>query len=160
MPKAFTRWWIIILAYAAGLFFAFYYGLVKKILVVDVTHITVVTFAFFAFCSLLLGYASYSIEERTVSQTNGSIRFGWFASQFCMSLGLIGTVSGLIMMMDVQSTGLNISDPSSMLRLVGGAMGSLGTALFTTAVGIGTGMLLQVQCYNLEHSLRELHHGS
>ena len=78
---------------------------------------------------------------------------GWFASEICLTLGLIGTVSGFILMLYGAFTDLNISDPHSVQESLGKMSVGMSTALYTTLVGLITSVLLKLQFFRLEMHL-------
>lgn len=155
MVSPFVRWWLFALAFAAALFWGVYSKAVQSIMAVDVTHLTSVNLVLFVIVSLILGRNTYILNLDNTEDVRKALNLGHFMSSFCMSIGLLGTVIGLIIMVQTQVAGVNTSDPASMLTLVGTVMSALGTALYTTAVGIGTAMLIQIQCFNLEAALKD-----
>jgi hypothetical protein len=78
---------------------------------------------------------------------------GWFASEICLTLGLIGTVSGFILMLYGAFSDLNISDPNSVQESLGKMSIGMSTALYTTLVGLICSVLLKLQFFRLEMHL-------
>lgn len=153
MDKHFVRWWLLMLAIGVAVFWGFHTGIIQAITSVDVTHLTSINAVLFLLVSGVLGYTTYNLGPYNTESAKKALRLGHFMSAFCMSIGLLGTVIGLIIMLQTQVQGVNTGDASSMLALVMTVMTALGTALYTTAVGIGTAMLIQLQCFNLEEAI-------
>lgn len=155
MKRGFVTWWIIALTFAVTLFWAGYFGVLQNIWRTDVTHFTTLIFGIFVAVSGIIGWNTYRLSEDNHASVDKAMALGWFASLMCTSIGLLGTVIGLSMMVQTQVAGVNPGDPNALMSMIGHVMSSLGTALYTTAVGIGTGIALQIQCFNLQHVLKE-----
>lgn len=80
---------------------------------------------------------------------------GWFVSEMCLNLGMLGTIIGFVLMLSGFET-LDISNPSTISSLLSTLGKSMATALYTTLVGITCGCLLKVQYYILETQFRTL----
>ncbi len=77
---------------------------------------------------------------------------GWFCSEFCLTLGMIGTVLGFIMMLG-EFGKVDAGDVTSIQKLLSGMSLGMATALYTTIVGLVCGSLLKIQYFNLAQSL-------
>jgi hypothetical protein len=75
---------------------------------------------------------------------------GWFSSEICITLGLIGTVSGFILMLVGAFADLNIADPDSVQQSLMNMSLGMSTALYTTLVGLLCSVILKVQFFRLE----------
>ena len=80
-------------------------GLVEMINAGDITKISFLTYGIFMFFTVRIGYASYGVSK---SQINYSVsKMGWFVSNILMTLGIIGTVIGLIYALATSFTGID-----------------------------------------------------
>ena len=75
---------------------------------------------------------------------------GWFTSEICLTLGLIGTVSGFILMLYGAFSEINISDTVSIQESLKKMSLGMSTALYTTLVGLLTSLVLKIQYFRLE----------
>jgi len=81
--------------------------------------------------------------------------FGWFVADLLLSLGLLGTVIGFIVMLGPIS-GLDASDQSAIKNALAAMSGGMAVALYTTLTGLIGGMLLKVQGFLLDGAVDEL----
>jgi MotA/TolQ/ExbB proton channel family len=81
--------------------------------------------------------------------------FGWFVADLLLSLGLLGTVIGFILMLGPIS-GLDSTDESALKGALAAMSGGMAVALYTTLAGLVGGMLLKVQGFMLDGAVQEL----
>ena len=81
--------------------------------------------------------------------------FGWFVADLLLSLGLLGTVIGFILMLGPIS-GLDTTDESAIKGALAAMSGGMAVALYTTLTGLIGGMLLKVQGFLLNGAVQEL----
>jgi MotA/TolQ/ExbB proton channel family len=81
--------------------------------------------------------------------------FGWFISDLLLSLGLLGTVIGFIVMLGPIS-GLDAGDQSAIKGALAAMSGGMAVALYTTLAGLIGGMLLKIQGFLLDGAVDEL----
>jgi hypothetical protein len=81
--------------------------------------------------------------------------FGWFISDLLLSLGLLGTVIGFIVMLGPIS-GLDAGDQSAIKGALAAMSGGMAVALYTTLAGLIGGMLLKIQGFVLDSAVDEL----
>ena len=80
---------------------------------------------------------------------------GWFAAGFFTSLGMIGTVIGMIWALK-GFIGVNITDVAAIQKLISDMVYGVSTALYTTLVGLICSSLLKLQYFNLGHARRRV----
>jgi hypothetical protein len=85
---------------------------------------------------------------------NGHL-FGWFIADLLLSLGLLGTVIGFIVMLGPIS-GLDAGDQSAIKGALAAMSGGMAVALYTTLTGLIGGMLLKIQGFLLDGAVDEL----
>jgi MotA/TolQ/ExbB proton channel family len=81
--------------------------------------------------------------------------FGWFIADLLLSLGLLGTVIGFILMLGPIS-GLDAGDQSALKGALAAMSGGMAVALYTTLTGLIGGMLLKIQGFLLDGAVDEL----
>ena len=142
------RWWLMFTAMCVGGYFVHSAGIVDKFLEIDTTHISLIIFGIFVLFTFITGYDTYKISRNGYSKALcDRAKAGWFFSDAMMTLGMLGTVVGFIMMLDgditVAQTAL-----STMSK-------GMGIALYTTAAGVALGLLLKIQLFNLGICIEE-----
>ena len=80
---------------------------------------------------------------------------GWFISDQCFTLGMIGTVIGFILML-ASFGNVNVQDVKSVQDVLGSLGSGMATALYTTLVGLVCGLILKVQYFNLGSGLDDI----
>ncbi|MGH6914798.1 MAG: MotA/TolQ/ExbB proton channel family protein [Geminicoccales bacterium] len=83
--------------------------------------------------------------------------FGWFVADLLLSLGLLGTVVGFIMMLGPIAA-LDATDHGAIRAALASMGGGMAVALYTTLTGLIGGMLLKIQSFLLDGAVRELIH--
>jgi biopolymer transport protein ExbB/TolQ len=77
---------------------------------------------------------------------------GWFTSDLCLTIGMVGTVVGFIMMLSGFAT-VNIADVKTVQSLIRELGVGMSTALYTTLTGLICGALLKIQYFNLNQAI-------
>ncbi len=90
--------------------------------------------------------------EHLVEKIDHLIEVGWFASDLCLTIGMIGTVSGFIMMLSGFYT-VDVSKVQTIQELIKQLGAGMSTALYTTLVGLICSALLKIQYFNLNQAI-------
>jgi hypothetical protein len=80
---------------------------------------------------------------------------GWFVADLLLSLGLLGTVIGFVLMLGPMSH-LDAADQGAIRAALAAMSGGMAVALYTTLAGLIGGMLLKVQGFLLDGAVQEL----
>jgi hypothetical protein len=81
--------------------------------------------------------------------------FGWFVADLLLSLGLLGTVVGFILMLGPIAM-LDAADHTAVKAALASMGGGMAVALYTTLAGLVGGILLKIQSLLLDGGIREL----
>ena len=92
---------------------------------------------------------SESLLARLVERIHRGHTSGWFFSDILMRLGLIGTVIGFVLMLSTVYQ-LKDNDVQALQQLLGTMGSGMQAALYTTLSGLGTSMLVSLQCQWLD----------
>lgn len=112
----------------------------------DPTRISFATILVATVASVRLVLASVTNPARPVPLENY-----WFVSDVCLTLGLAGTVLGFIFMFDgMDLIHVDATDVEATKRIIASLAEGLGTALYTTLVGITCSTYLKVLCRVVE----------
>jgi biopolymer transport protein ExbB/TolQ len=96
-----------------------------------------------------IGNESESLLARLVERVHRGHASGWFFSDILMRLGLIGTVIGFVLMLSTVYQ-LKDNDVQALQQLLGTMGSGMQVALYTTLSGLGTAMLVSLQCQWLD----------
>jgi biopolymer transport protein ExbB/TolQ len=118
-----------------------------------------------------LGASALSLERQhahgadvTMAQTltdvfhdriNASYEFGWFVTNLCIRLGLLGTVVGFILMLR-SAVVIDSIEFSTVQALLSEMTSGMGVALNTTLVGLVASAVLSIQYLWLDYGARRL----
>ena len=145
--KALLRWWLIfcLIILAGGI--AIYFDIHKELYKADQTKISFLILTIFILTSIWIGVVT-KLQDRTVE-------LGWFIAEACLALGMIGTVTGFLLMLNGAFTQIDLSNPNTIQNsLVNMALG-MSTALYTTLTGLICSLALKIQLVNVENEYRE-----
>lgn len=152
MKTAKLRWWVLANVIVAGLGVAVVKGAAAFAWRADATKLSFITWALFLVLSGFVGYLTLTdgTPGRDIQQDKRYVNAIWFASEFLMGMGLIGTVLGIILMFTGAAGGLDPGNTAVMKTAILSMSSGLTTAFVTTLSGIATSLLLKVQLINYE----------
>jgi hypothetical protein len=142
------RWWVIVCFQILILSLGVYFGVWTHIWEVDVTRIS------FAIIAIWLVTTLFIARYHFVTSKTARERFmpvGWFLAETCLALGMIGTVAGFLIMMVSAFSGIDIGNTESMQAALSSMALGMGTALYTTLVGLVSSLFIKSQLVNLEN---------
>lgn len=153
----FLKWWLVFTLVVIGFVFSLIAGMPQQIWEKDGSYLSAVTFGIFAYYSIFCGNKILALETSKVDAALlDRVRHGenvlWFVSEACLNLGMLGTIVGFVMML-AGFENVNVTDQSSIQRLLSALGNSMATALYTTLVGLVCGQLLKLQAFILATAL-------
>lgn len=92
---------------------------------------------------------SESLLARLIEQVHQGHTSGWFLSDILIRLGLIGTVIGFVLMLGSVYE-LKEGDVDALQQLLATMGSGMQVALYTTLTGLGTALLVGIQCQWLD----------
>ena len=141
-----------------ALFFAEQKGALSTIIKNDLSHISILIMALYVCVSIYIGklcYLSDHISDKSAAKREkekeylkNRMELGWFSAEHFFSLGLLGTIIGLIF---ATSGSLDSSLPVG--AIVAGLKEGLNTAFYTTVCGIVFSLPLQLQIMILKYKI-------
>jgi lysylphosphatidylglycerol synthetase-like protein (DUF2156 family) len=157
--KLFLRWWLLITLVVLGAIFALLFDIPSKVYENDATKLSFLIVGIFTVMSVRCGIQTYTKEayyrsdsefaKQKIKQLDTAIEAGWFASDLCLTIGMIGTVIGFIMML-AGFGAVDAKDASSIQNLMSNMSSGMATALYTTLTGLICSALLKIQCFNID----------
>ena len=118
------RWWLFVVVMVLAAFGAFQTGIVDEVYKVDVTGLSFLIMGILTVMSIKCGMdtlklTSYDvITEKDINESYSKAELGWFVSDLCLTLGMIGTVAGFIYMLSSSFANIDVSNVSSLQNVL------------------------------------------
>jgi len=150
--KALLRWWLIFcLSLLAG-GIAVYFNLHIKLYDGDQTKLSFLILLVFILTSGWVGWCTKHSEYKFQN-----IDVGWFVAEACLALGMIGTVTGFLLMLSGAFANIDLANTATIQTALSNMALGMSTALYTTLVGLICSLTLKIQLINVENE--NLHYG-
>ena len=146
----FWRWWIYIGLLAVSGAYCLYDDLHIWLWENDVTKLSFVILISFIVVSLYCGHLSYQKHKQSNKRLN--LEPVWFFSEACITVGMIGTVAGFLLMLGTAFLDINVEETETLQRAIGQLAVGMSTALTTTLLGLICSLLIKFQLINIENS--------
>ena len=140
--KGLLKWWLIFCLTLLGVGIAVYFDLHTKLYQGDQTKLSFVIFTIFMATSVWIGHKTY------MKDTDGEV--GWFIAESCLALGMVGTVTGFLLMLGTAFANIDVTNAVSLQNALGFMAIGMSTALYTTLIGLVCSLIIKVQLVNLE----------
>jgi len=136
-------------------------GLLGLVWEKDITKLSFLLLAIFSAMSGWCGYKTWTLskfldngqtEDYLVEKIEHLMEVGWFTSDLCLSIGMMGTVIGFIMMLSGFAA-VDVANMTTVQDLIKGLGVGMSTALYTTLTGLVCSSLLKIQYFNLSQAL-------
>ena len=101
-----------------------------------------------------LGHQSYKLYKSRPLNFR-TIEVSWFFAESMITLGLIGTVTGFIIMLGGAFADLDLSNIGQAKEVIRDMAAGMSTALTTTLVGLVCSIITKLQLMNLEYDSRK-----
>ena len=144
------KWWIqtALITFAAVM--ANQYGWWEFLYNADMTKISFIIIGTFVISSLAVGYIG--LKNTTWDTIESISNYVWFASEAMITIGMIGTVAGFLIMLNTAFSGLDVNDIRNVQEAISDMAIGMSTALVTTLVGLICSTLIKVQILVYENS--------
>ena len=149
------RWWLLFCTQFALATVAYHFGFFHHLYREDTTRIGFVILGILLLTTLWVGKKTYSLKKNWHGAEEAVEEFssGWFIAESCLVLGLIGTVTGFILMLGTAFTELDVTNITSVQgALVKMSLG-MSTALYTTLVGLISSLAIKIQLVTIERQI-------
>ena len=150
MSKAFLLWWIQVVTVLFAAILIFTYGWFDKLWNADQTKISFIIITIFFATSIATGFLSFRSDTQHIKLSN----YIWFASETMVTLGLIGTVAGFLLMLSSAFDNLDVSNVENVQKVISNMALGMSTALCTTLSGLVGSVLTKVQMVILENNTK------
>lgn len=152
--NVFLKWWLFIILISVFSIFCYYLGVLKEIFTKDTSFLSNIIYLLFLSGTFWCGLNTWRFCNDKKFNIKNNLEIGWFVSELCLTVGMIGTVIGFILMFSGDHLlKVNVENSQSMMALIGAVANGMSTALYTTLVGLVCSSLLKIQFFNLEYHL-------
>ena len=149
------KWWFLFCTQIALSTVAYHFGFFHHLYREDTTRIGFFILGILLLTTLWVGKKTYSLKKNWEGADEAIKEFssGWFIAESCLVLGLIGTVTGFILMLGTAFTELDVTNITSVQgALVKMSLG-MSTALYTTLVGLISSLAIKIQLVTIERQI-------
>ena len=151
--KSLLKWWLVFCLTLLGLCTCVYFNIHKDLYAADVTRLSFLIISIFTCTSIWIGLKTYKVGiQQDYSQKSD---VGWFVSESCLALGMVGTVTGFLIMLGTAFANVDVTNSVTLQQALSDMAIGMSTALWTTLVGLVCSLIIKVQLVNLEVALNE-----
>lgn len=137
------KWWLFFCIIVLFTFISWYFNIFALLYVSDITMLSWFIILLTYVYSITIGYKIHTRGKDQLQIINYDVE--WYVSEMVISMGMVGTVVGFIYMLSLSFTTLDINEISSLQSALGDMALGMGTALWTTLIGLICSILLKVQ---------------
>jgi len=151
--KSVLKWWLIFCLIVLGIGTCFYFDVHKSLYESDITRLSYLILIIFGCTSVWIGTKTYKVG--ILQDYNQKSDVGWFISESCLALGMVGTVTGFLIMLGTAFANVDVTNAVTLQQALSDMAIGMSTALWTTLVGLVCSLIIKVQLVNLEVALNE-----
>jgi hypothetical protein len=144
----FLRWWLFFCLTILATTVCYYFGFFNELLEKDATRLSFVIIGIYFLASTYVGKLTY--DQRRGKDYSTGLNVSWFASESLLTLGMIGTVAGFIIMLGDSFGSIDTANPETLKQALSSMALGMSTALYTTLTGLILSQALKIQLVNLE----------
>ena len=148
--NAALKWWIQTAIIVFSAFMINQYGWWEFLYNADMTKISFVIIGVFLISSLSIGFIS--LKSTNWDHIDRLTTYVWFGSEIMVTLGMIGTVAGFLIMLNTAFTGLDVNDIKNVQDAISDMAIGMSTALVTTLVGLVCSTTIKIQMIIYENT--------
>ncbi len=147
------KWWLIACLTMLGIGICVYFNLHINLYESDITKISYLIIIVFVCTSIWIGNKTYLVDR--LEDYNQRADVGWFVAESCLALGMVGTVTGFLIMLGTAFSNIDVSNAATLQQALSDMAIGMSTALYTTLIGLVCSLIIKVQLVNLEVALNE-----
>ena len=136
--KHFLYWWLIVCAVGTLSYITHSMGWLVPVYTNDLTYITFLITVVTMLTTLSLGY-KFKVPD------SDNVDVEWFVSDVVLTLGMLGTIIGFMIMLRGTFSSIEFNDANSIRLALSSMSQGLFTALNTTLIGLVSSIILKVQ---------------
>ena len=152
------KWWFLFCTQIALSTVAYHFGFFHHLYREDTTRIGFFILGILLLTTLWVGKKTYSLKKNWQGADEAVKEFssGWFIAESCLVLGLIGTVSGFIIMLGTAFVDIDVSNVDSMQKALAQMSVGMSAALYTTLLGLISSLAIKLQLVTVERTIEQL----
>ena len=139
--KDFLYWWLLVCVVGTGSYITHTMGWLVPLYTNDLTYITFLITVLAGLTTLSLGY-KFKVPARAAAV---DVDIEWFVSDVVLTLGMLGTIIGFMIMLEGTFSSIEFNDTDSIRQALSSMSQGLFTALNTTLIGLVSSIILKVQ---------------
>ena len=149
------KWWFLFCTQIALGTVAFHFNFFHHLYREDTTRIGFFILGILILTSLWVGKKVYSLKSNWEGPEDAidKLSSGWFIAESCLVLGLIGTVTGFILMLGTAFTELDVTNITSVQNALIKMSLGMSTALYTTLAGLISSLVIKIQLVTIERQI-------
>ena len=147
------KWWLIACLTMLGIGICVYFNLHINLYESDITKISYLIIIVFVCTSIWIGNKTYLVDR--LEDYNQRADVGWFVAESCLALGMVGTVTGFLIMLGTAFSNIDVSNAATLQQALSDMAIGMSTALYTTLIGLVCSLIIKDQLVNLEVALNE-----
>tara|TARA_Y100000590_G_C15475294_1_gene921825 strand:+ start:56 stop:508 length:453 start_codon:yes stop_codon:yes gene_type:complete len=144
ISRRLLKWWLMFCIILLGGGVAIYFDIHTILYFSDLTKLSFLILLIFLSTSIWIGKKTYDMEY------SNDINVGWFIAESCLALGMIGTVTGFLIMLGEAFKNIDVSNTVTLQNALSTMAVGMSTALYTTLIGLISSLLIKVQLINYE----------
>lgn len=148
MNESILKWWLITCLSFLGMIVLFYYDIHLEVYQSDKTLLSFLLVFIFLFTTAWIGAKQFKFNKNPYHMIDTDV--GWFISETCLTIGMIGTVTGFLLMLSTTFAGIDITDTKTIQDALVNMATGMSTALYTTLTGLIVSVLIKIQLVNFE----------
>ena len=141
------RWWLIFCLTILGVLASIHFDL--HLLLNEADKIGFLILGMTGLSTIWIGRRTYFCIQK--GRKLKPLETEWFIAESCLTLGMVGTVIGFILMLGTTFSAIDVTDLRTLQLAIEGMASGMSTALYTTLVGLISSLVLKVQLINLEN---------
>jgi hypothetical protein len=130
-------WWLVVVIQAVLVGIAVNFSAISFIIENDITYLSFLIISLLAVGTVMIGYITYKKEN--------NFEYTWFVAESAMTIGMIGTVIGFMLMLGSSFANIDPGNIDSMRKVIADMAVGMSTALLTTLTGLVVSLALKVQ---------------
>ena len=142
MKRQLLYWWLLNVITIAVIYIIHDFGVLTQLYTNDKTFITYLITTLLIMSTISVGVKYW---RSTITGLEADYRKEEYVSSIAITLGMIGTIIGFMIMLSGSLGNIEINDVQSVKRLLSGLTQGLFTALNTTLLGLITSLHLRTQ---------------
>lgn len=147
MQSLFLKWWILVTTIIFSSALIAHLGLWHSLYKADQTKLSFLILLVFIVSIIITGYVSKVNHVKIYLRVRTYL---WYMNDAMITIGLIGTVAGFLMMLGPSFEQIDISKIHEVQKVISKMAVGMSTALTTTLVGLVCSLLLSLQITIIE----------